>query len=769
LPEGQRSFSSGEWLFFDFDELSIDPKIACKEFVTCIEEFLGAENCAWGIVSGRGVHVLLRLPPYSEYYLEVHKSTYTHLSDLIKAKLTNFSFKVDPVFHKAKSLRLAGTVNRKPNQPDTECFVSIKPTNKNIKDYFTLYRLTYDSTFNLEVEEKKKADAVKQSAQKNHALTVISSSGEQVNTLPEKSSILEKCGFISGLENELANLPRDEWFKGVSLLTTLGMTEEAHNWSSTSPLYKHSEVESIIEGVQARGLYPMSCTTIKTAFSAELTSFCESCAFKSCKSPANLHNDPLLSVMGSGFKHLPEGAKKAVTDYDSLSLFMSKYLSVIYVKDRKSFYQWENETQLYTEKTEAELTNTACKLIKPRVIDPNSVIQRIAGAIEVNASKVEQKMLAPDGTIPLKNGLFSIQNGTLDPYTPKILTTNKLPYSYDPLAECPHFDKFLEERIGDPELIESVMLFLCYAIAGIKQPIRKILVLEGPAATGKSTFLTVIGELFGDLCAYGQLQNLVGRFETASFIDKRVVLFDEALSSRDQALIEVLKNLSGSEKIKVEKKGKDPQNVLNLGRIVIACNEIPKGGALDSGFMDRLLIVPMHSVLEYSERNYDEVSQILTEGSGILNKIVSYYARLKELRFIIPQPKASIEAIATYQEEDSSLVTFIKQECELVPFQKSESMTEMIASCHRPTTALVGVSLKDLREAIVDWAGKEGEGYFEKLSARSLGKMLDQLSKTTYKNKIKTHIDRKNRKYIQGLVLSDKTLHSTLVQKKDSF
>jgi phage/plasmid-associated DNA primase len=136
--------------------------------------------------------------------------------------------------------------------------------------------------------------------------------------------------------------------------------------------------------------------------------------------------------MGSGFKHLPEGAKKTVTDYDSLSLFMSKYLSVIYVKDRKSFYEWKNETQLYTEKTEAELTNTACKLIKPRVIDPNSVIQRIAGAIEVNASRVEQKMLAQDGTIPLKNGLFSIQNGTLDPYTPKILTTNKLPYGYDP-------------------------------------------------------------------------------------------------------------------------------------------------------------------------------------------------------------------------------------------------------------------------------------------------------------------------------------------------
>lgn len=764
LPEGQRSFSKGEWLFFDIDD--IEEGMDILTFSSALEQILGAES--WLISSGNGAHILFRMLPYSESYLEVHKSTYAHIAKTLQEKLSSFSFKIDPVFHKSKSLRMPGTINRKEGKEDKECKLIRVPSNKQGYDLLTIYRLTYDPSFDLEKEIKKADDLAIKSAQ-NHASLVVHRATLDVNPIADKSSILEKCGFMSLLEKELANLPRNEWFKGVSLLTTLNMEEEAHQWSSSSPLYKPSEVDSIIEGVKQRSLNTFSCETIKQTFPADITSPCDTCTFKSCKSPANLHNDPLLSVMGAGFKYLPEGAKKPVTDYDSISQFMSKYLSTIYIKDRKSFYMWEPSESLYKEKTEAELTNIACQLIKPRVIDPQSQIAKISGAIEVNASREEKTMLPQDGTVPLANGLFSIQSGTLEPYSPKVLTINKLPFAYDPLATCPNFDKFLEERIGDQELIDSLMLFLCYAMAGIRQPIRKILVLEGPAATGKSTLLTVISRLFGDLCFFGQLQNLVGRFETASFVDKRVILFDEALSARDQTLIEVLKNLSGSETIKIEKKGKDPQNVANFARIVIACNEIPRGGSMDSGFMDRLLIIPMHNVLEYAERDYNEVSAILSEGSGVLNKVVSYYNKLKELNFIIPQPRLSMSAIESYQENDNSLVTFIKSECELVPLKRFEVTTEMVNACHRPD-ASAGISLKDLRKAVQDWANEEGESYLAAISARGLAQQLENLAKTTYKGKIRSQLDKDNRKYFLGITLKDKSKHSTLAaKKKDAF
>ena len=764
LPSSQRDFSSGEWLFFDIDGISDFSTDLVSKYQCLLANIFNLEaKYLWGISSGNGVHLLIKIKPYELAYLEVHKSTYNKIATEFEAAIrgAGLTGKLDRVFQRSKSLRLPNTVNRKKDQSDKRCEILYSGEALDL-DILTTYRQTYDSTFDLELETKKMA-MVLTNSHKSYALPeVIQKAGLNVNNIASKDEILRKCTFLAKFPENLAYLPREEWLRGISLLTTLGMESEAHEWSNLSPTYKQSETEEIIQSTKGKNFSPTSCKKIVETFNADLTEGCGTCSYKTCKTPAKLFDDETLMSMAQGFQSWEENAKGELVNkgvnYLELGRFCHKYLNTFMVTEHEAVYAWNYEEDIYERQSIFAMAKRFNDLIVPTPKDPTMTKTKGLDSMQINHSLKEKDILPPEGLIPLKNGWLNALNGTLEPYTPKYLVTQKIPVEFNPVAECPLFLQFLKDRVGDEETIDVLLQYVCYALAGIKYPNRKILVLEGPKGTGKTTLMTVLAQLFGHLYNMGNLQHLAGRFETASFENKRLIIFDEAPTQKDSNLVEVLKTLSGSPYIRIEKKNENAVTVQNLARLIIACNTIPQGGAMDSGFMDRLLIVPMHNQIENHEQSGLAVDAIQAELSGILNLVLSKYPKLRQQNFHISNTAVTEAQADKYQEESDPVANFIIDTFDFVACP-SDTFTYLDKSCYFGSDETV-VTLKNFREAFKSWAA-ENSPYWASMSAMEIRKRLDFLLKSLFKGKGKIIPSSRGKIYITGLRFIDRTLLHT--------
>ncbi|HAT1137368.1 TPA: hypothetical protein I8W03_001379, partial [Corynebacterium striatum] len=88
----------------------------------------------------------------------------------------------------------------------------------------------------------------------------------------------------------------------------------------------------------------------------------------------------------------------------------------------------------------------------------------------------------------MNNGILDFRTRKFRPsHTPALFTTWHLPFDYDPHAECPTFEAFLNSIFEhDPAGRKTVQEFAGYAVSG-RTDLQKALVIIGPARGGKGT------------------------------------------------------------------------------------------------------------------------------------------------------------------------------------------------------------------------------------------------------------------------------------------
>jgi len=99
--------------------------------------------------------------------------------------------------------------------------------------------------------------------------------------------------------------------------------------------------------------------------------------------------------------------------------------------------------------------------------------------------------------LTLQNGLFDLVEETLISHTPEIFTTNLLPYDYEPSAQYPMWEKYLDDVfMGDKDKIIFAQESIGYAF--LKEiPKPAVFFLVGSGSNGKSVFVNTISNLFG--------------------------------------------------------------------------------------------------------------------------------------------------------------------------------------------------------------------------------------------------------------------------------
>ena len=210
-----------------------------------------------------------------------------------------------------------------------------------------------------------------------------------------------------------------------------------------------------------------------------------------------------------------------------------------------------------------------------------------------------------EGLIPLRDGVLDQATLKLNPHSPSYRFTWQLPFKWeDSDVGCQPIEEFLLKITGNSAIAEVLLAFLS-AVVTQRSDLQRYLELIGGGGTGKSTFMALAKALAGEENAVSSQLKLLesNQFETAKFYRKLLVLFPD--SERWQGEVSVLKQLTGQDPIRYERKGiQQCKDYVYQGMVILSANEPPESSDRTSGQERRKLTVGLDNrIPEYEGRN----------------------------------------------------------------------------------------------------------------------------------------------------------------------
>lgn len=311
---------------------------------------------------------------------------------------------------------------------------------------------------------------------------------------------------------------------------------------------------------------------------------------------------------------------------------------------------------------------------------------------EITEASLEQKQILqalfymrPMGIFPthhfstnplhVRNGMLFIEEGDLYPSNPAYFSRTKLPVQYDANAgdRPTRFMQFLDEA-GLTEEDKDLMQLWCGFVLLGNNSVHKIMLINGDAGSGKSTFTNLLERMLGhDSIATLNIERLDDRFELGSFYEKRLLVAkdvsSDALNSRPG---QVLKALSGDSLIKAEIKHQNRRvSLKGPFHVLITSNAdlyIKIRGDADA-WNRRLIIIKFHKKKERdtTEPNLSEI-MFCREGDKILNWMIKGAIRArvileaKEKKAKFPQSDEQTKRVNELLRLSDSVKSFVLEE-----------------------------------------------------------------------------------------------------------
>lgn len=346
-----------------------------------------------------------------------------------------------------------------------------------------------------------------------------------------------------------------------------------------------------------------------------------------------------------------------------------------YVPDKDQFYQYNNENGYWERMDKFYIT----QIIRNITVQAKegwsrkSKDREILNGIKIlkgnkennnkfNAIKNKKNFLE---LINLKNGMLDWKTGKLHEHRADYYSTIQLPVKYNPNAEYNKWNDALKDWINDEETIKFMQEYIGYTLIP-DTSLDKTIVLFGNGSNGKSTFLEVINNIFGDknmtnFC----LSRFVGssaRWQTA-YIENVLV---NIASDIDPKYIEnpgLIKNIISGEGITVEHKHGAIYNIIPFTRFIFSANELPKSRDKNYSWYRRFEFIRFPNEFSNDSTEFDPFfkENLIQEISGIFNWAVEGLRRLyKNKKFTIS--KEMKQAKMDYIQYNDPIASFLEEE-----------------------------------------------------------------------------------------------------------
>jgi putative DNA primase/helicase len=273
----------------------------------------------------------------------------------------------------------------------------------------------------------------------------------------------------------------------------------------------------------------------------------------------------------------------------------------------------------------------------------------------------------PLDTINVANGLLNVGTQQLAPHDPQHLSPCQIAARFDPDADCPAIEDFLQATI--PDLSALFMEVIGYMLTADNRYQRAVM-LMGPGGTGKSTAANMLRALIGpeNVSAVALHQLEEDRFATADLYGRLVNIFAD-LDARALRSSSIFKSITGGDELRAERKHRDSFTFAPYARLVFSANEAPPTSDNSDAFFDRWLILPFHKRHRGTDhQDHDLLPKLTTpdELSGLLNHALLGLGRLHRQRGF-SHVASSEKAAERFRVDSDSAAGFSEECCNLAP------------------------------------------------------------------------------------------------------
>lgn len=404
-------------------------------------------------------------------------------------------------------------------------------------------------------------------------------------------------------------------------------------------------------------------------------------------------------------------------DTGNAKRFTDAYGEVIrYSYIRKNWYFYDGKIWLIDQ--QGMIKNIADKVIEKMKNEPIHVMD---GVDEEEATKAFNKHLKSsrgsngktnmikesEHLLPIKPhefdnelDLFNVQNGYLDLRTGKLHNHDKTKFftkissvEYTDKIDCPLWIEFLNQIFdGNQELIEYMQRAVGYSLSGSTEE-QMMFILYGNGRNGKSVFLDIITEIFGNYATNIQPQTIMVKQQSsgansdiARLDGARLVTTTEPNEGvrLDEGLV---KQLTGGDKVTARFLYENEFDFMPQFKLWMATNHKPIIRGTDDGIWRRMAIIPFTVQIPKEKVDKRLKHKLRRELKAILHWAVEGYIKWRENG--LPEPQVIKDQRDEYRTEMDAVEAFI-EEC-----------------CNRGTN--LEVQAKDLYQAYREWAGDNGQ------------------------------------------------------------
>ena len=263
----------------------------------------------------------------------------------------------------------------------------------------------------------------------------------------------------------------------------------------------------------------------------------------------------------------------------------------------------------------------------------------------------------------MHNGTLIIKNDgsiTLNNHRKENLFRYTLPYSFDPKAECPQWQHFLDRVLPDADAQLLLAEFIGYTLMPSHE-LEKMLLLYGEGLNGKSVTLEVIEALLGSVnVSYLSLADLTNDDVKRAAIEHKMLNISH--ESGKDVNPNVLKQMTSGERVLIKNLYRDPREINDYGKLIAAFNILPRAEN-SFGFFRRLLMLPYLITIPKEEIDRQLSVKLKDELPGILNWVLKALPDLMNRHEFSPC-ESSEKCLEQYRLQSDNVRLFLNEMCE---------------------------------------------------------------------------------------------------------
>jgi len=293
-----------------------------------------------------------------------------------------------------------------------------------------------------------------------------------------------------------------------------------------------------------------------------------------------------------------------------------------------------------------------------------SMISLAEGEMSVSPDELDQDPLK----FNVANGTLCLKTGDLFPHNKKDKITKISNVIFDPIADCPRFEKFLFEVFdNNVELIEYFQKIVGYSLTGLTSE-QCLFILHGSGSNGKSTLINILKKLLGEYCRTADISTFTFRQseqirnDLARLFDSRLVTSVEIQEGKflDES---VIKQITGGDPITSRFLFKEHFEYIPKWKLFLAVNHLPHITGNDNGIWRRLKTIPFSISFMGANKDPDLCQKLEAELSGILNWAIQ--GCIAWQKYGLAEPQIVSSAIDMYRQDEDVMGCFLSDHIEV--------------------------------------------------------------------------------------------------------